>query len=83
MGWQPDCADASRSRDAAQKMLNGKETLAWRNTSTDRVGELQFHLYLNAFKNSESTFMKESGGVLKTQDNRGAASRRGHFVRVL
>jgi hypothetical protein len=49
--------------DAAQKMLNGKETLTWRNTSTDRVGELQFHLYFNAFKNSESTFMKESGGV--------------------
>jgi len=43
--------------DAAQKMLNGKETLTWCNTSTDRVGELQFHLYLNAFKNSESTFM--------------------------
>ena len=49
--------------DAAQKVLNAKETLTWRNTSTDRVGELQFHLYLNAFKNTESTFMKESGGV--------------------
>jgi hypothetical protein len=49
--------------DPAQKMLNGKETLTWRNTSTDRVGELQFHLYLNAFKNTQSTFMVESGGV--------------------
>ena len=49
--------------DVAQKMLNGKETLTWRNTSTDRVGELQFHLYFNGFKNTESTFMKESGGV--------------------
>ncbi|MDP2886994.1 MAG: M1 family peptidase, partial [Ignavibacteria bacterium] len=53
----------SVSLDPVQKMLNGKETLTWRNTSTDRVGELQFHLYFNAFKNSESTFMKESGGV--------------------
>ncbi len=49
--------------DPVQKMLNGKETLTWRNTSTDRVGELRFHLYFNAFKNSESTFMRESGGV--------------------
>lgn len=56
----------SVSLDPVEKMLNGKETLTWRNTSTDRVGELQFHLYLNTFKNSQSTFMKESGG-----ENRG------------
>ncbi len=48
--------------DAEKKMLNGKETLRWLNTSKDRVSELQFHLYLNAFKNSKSTFMTESGG---------------------
>ncbi|HTY37175.1 MAG TPA: M1 family metallopeptidase [Bacteroidota bacterium] len=49
--------------DPKQKMLHGSERLTWRNTSTDRVGELQFHLYFNAFKNTASTFMKESGGV--------------------
>jgi hypothetical protein len=49
--------------DAEQKTLNGKEVLTWRNTSADRVGEVQFHLYFNGFKNSQSTFMKESGGV--------------------
>ena len=49
--------------DPVQKMLTGNETLTWRNTSSDRVGELQFHLYLNGFKNTQSTFMKESGGV--------------------
>ncbi len=51
--------------DAEKKMLKGKETLEWRNTSNERVRELQFHLYLNAFKNSLSTFMKESGGHLR------------------
>ena len=56
----------SVSLDAAKKTLNGKETLRWRNSSRDRISELQFHLYLNAFKNSESTFMTESGG-----ENRG------------
>ena len=60
--------DISVSLDAKEKMISATETLVWRNTSRDRITELQFHLYLNAFKNSESTFMKESGG-----SSRGAA----------
>ncbi|MCB0720334.1 MAG: M1 family metallopeptidase [Bacteroidetes bacterium] len=42
--------------------LNGQERLAWRNPSEKPVDELQFHLYLNAFRDSLSTFMVESGG---------------------
>jgi hypothetical protein len=49
--------------DAGKKMLHGSETLKWLNKSGDVIHELQFHLYLNAFRNSRSTFMKESGGV--------------------
>lgn len=52
----------SVSLNAEKKMLYGKETLEWRNSSKDRITELRFHLYLNAFKNSKSTFMVESGG---------------------
>jgi hypothetical protein len=48
--------------DPSQKTLSGKELLTWRNSSPDKISELQFHLYLNGFKNSRSTFMKESGG---------------------
>lgn len=44
------------------RMLTGKEKLTWHNKSTDTITELQFHLYLNAFRNNQSTFMKESGG---------------------
>ena len=51
--------------DAAAKKLTGHETLTWRNPSDDNVRELQFHLYLNAFKNTETTLMKEAGGVLR------------------
>lgn len=47
------------------KQLNGTETLTWRNPSNDVVRELQFHLYLNAFKDNKSTFMRESGGQLR------------------
>lgn len=47
------------SLDPARKQLSGDETLVWRNASRENVSELQFHLYLNAFKNSRSTFMRE------------------------
>jgi hypothetical protein len=51
--------------DPASKTLDGKERLVWRNPSSDAVGELRFHLYLNAFKNNRTTFMRESGGQLR------------------
>ncbi len=42
--------------------LNGHEKLVWHNQSRDEIPTLQFHLYLNGFRNNHSTFMKESGG---------------------
>ena len=52
--------------DPGKRQLTGTEQLTWRNPSTaDSVSELQFHLYLNAFKNTKSTFVKESGGQLR------------------
>src|SRR5512142_1480854 len=51
--------------DSAAKQLHGHERVTWRNPSSDTVSELWFHLYLNAFKNNRSTFMKESGGQLR------------------
>ncbi len=49
--------------DPEKNLLHGNETLRWVNRSKDTINELQLHLYLNAFRNSRSTFMKESGGV--------------------
>ena len=51
--------------DPQAKLLEGTERLTWQNPSSDAVGDLWFHLYLNAFKNTESTFFKESGGQLR------------------
>ena len=51
--------------DPATKKLNGRETLTWKNASSDVIRELRFHLYLNAFRNDKSTFMRESGGQLR------------------
>lgn len=47
------------------KHLEGREQLIWLNDSPDTISDLQFHLYLNAFKNEKSTFFKESGGELR------------------
>jgi len=46
-----------------EKAVVGHEVLTWLNDSEMPVSELQFHLYLNAFKNNRSTLMKERGGV--------------------
>ncbi|MFT4666120.1 MAG: hypothetical protein ACI8YQ_004066 [Polaribacter sp.] len=43
------------------KEITGHQSLLWNNPSSDTIYELHYHLYLNAFKNSESTFMKERG----------------------
>ncbi len=51
--------------DANSHVVKGHESLVWRNPSDDAVSELRFHLYLNAFKNNRSTFMRESGGRLR------------------
>jgi hypothetical protein len=48
--------------DTEAKTVIGEETLTWRNASEVPAPDLWFHLYLNAFKNNRSTFMKESGG---------------------
>lgn len=44
-------------------LLTGHELLSWHNRTKTPANELQFHLYLNAFRNNNSTFMKESGAL--------------------
>ncbi len=46
-----------------EKAVAGQQILTWLNDSGRPVNDLQFHLYLNAFKNNKTTFIKESGGV--------------------
>jgi len=53
------------SLDPEEKTIDGKMNLIWKNPSNDTINELQFHMYLNAFKNTKSTFAKESGGQLR------------------
>ncbi len=46
----------------ADKTLTARQTVIWTNPSPrDTVGELRFHVYLNAFKNNQSTYIKTGG----------------------
>src|SRR5438874_7392880 len=47
--------------DPVAKKVTGQYTLTWWNHTSDTIPDLYFHLYLNAFKNLDSTFMRESG----------------------
>lgn len=49
--------------DAEKKTLAGEETVTWKNTTGGEVGDAWFHLYLNAFANDRSVFMRESAGA--------------------
>lgn len=55
----------SATYDPGERSIAGTERLRWRNTSSVPVGELQLHLYLNAFASTRTTFFRESGGQLR------------------
>jgi hypothetical protein len=46
------------SLDPAAHTVHGEGTLTFTNTSDKKLSELYFHLYLNAFKNQASVFMR-------------------------
>ena len=45
--------------DHAARTLTGHETIQWRNITANSTSELQFHLYWNAWRNLESTWLRE------------------------
>lgn len=47
--------------DIEQKRLTGKTYLSWKNIGSTEVDHMLFHMYYNAFRNSQSTFFKERG----------------------
>jgi hypothetical protein len=45
--------------DPALKEIRGEMDVVWRNATSKPVDEIYLHLYLNAFKDKDSTFMRE------------------------
>ncbi len=46
------------------KKAYGTQSLSWKNTSPDTIREIPFYMYLNAFKNLQSSYLKGSGGEI-------------------
>ena len=51
--------------DPGTKSVTGTARITWTNPSADAVPDLWFHLYLNAFRDRDSTFWRESRGQLR------------------
>jgi Peptidase family M1 domain len=51
--------------DPSRRAVQGKLRLAFTNHASRALGELYFHLYLNAFRDERSVFMRESRGQLR------------------
>jgi hypothetical protein len=51
--------DIEVTLDHGARSLNGRETIRWRNISVNSTAELQFHLYWNAWRNADSTWLRE------------------------
>ena len=56
--------------DHERKMIQGSEVLSWYNPSPDTITELRFYMYINAFKDFESTFMRGTDGQIFGRDLR-------------
>ena len=51
-----------------KKSADAEQTLTWVNTSPDTITELRMYMYLNAFKNMNTTFMKGAGRYFFGED---------------
>lgn len=49
--------------DPQARTITARQRLHWTNRTERAVNMLPFHLYMNAFKNEQSVFMRESRGV--------------------
>lgn len=54
--------------DVEAKAIEATAHLTYTNLSPDVISDLQFHLYMNAFKNERSTYALERGGLIHDKD---------------
>jgi hypothetical protein len=61
--WTPTVRyDLDAALDASAHVVTGSGTVVWRSDAQVPVGNLRFHLYLNAFRDAKSTFQRERKG---------------------
>jgi hypothetical protein len=64
-GKSPQRYQLEATLEAPRHAVHGNLTLHFTNTSSAALTALVFHLYLNAFRDDRSVFMRETGGQLR------------------
>jgi Peptidase family M1 domain len=57
--------------DPQRRLLTGREVITWRNISSAATKELQLHLYYNAWRNSNATWLREQRIIEGASGGRG------------
>jgi hypothetical protein len=60
--------ELSATLDASTHRISGRETIHFVNRSSSELNELWFHLYLNAFKNDKTLFLRSPFGAGRSGD---------------
>lgn len=60
--------DITVNLDHKGKIANCHQTLRWKNTSPDTIKSLRFYMYMNAFKDMKSSYLRNSGGKIFGRD---------------
>lgn len=60
--------DISVDLDHEGKVAHCHQTLNWKNTSPDTLHSLRFYMYMNAFKDMKSSYLRYSGGKIFGRD---------------
>lgn len=69
--------------DHESHKVSGTERISWLNNSPDTVYTLRLYMYLNAFKNSRSSYLKGSGMNIMGQNLQGRKKEDWGWVKVL
>lgn len=67
--------------DTREKKITANERIVWTNPSPDTVRELRFYMYMNAFRNTESTYLRESENLFG-RDFRSMTEKEWGFIEV-
>ena len=70
----PHHYEITAALDPDAHTVEGTASIRFRNTSERALGDLRFHLYMNAFADDGSVFMQESAGHLRGVGSRGRGS---------
>lgn len=56
------------SLDRVEKRVSGQSTITWINTSDVKVSTVEMYMYLNAFKNNQSSYLRNGARRMPTGD---------------